>query len=167
MELNLSNLKSAKHKTSKRVGRGDGSGKGTYSGRGLKGQKSRSGGKNKLKRRGLKQFLQQIPKTRGFRSMYSSFQAVNIKSLEAKFNDGDLVNVNNLLAKGLIRTKKIKVKILGHGEIKKKLDIWAHGFSKTAENAIKKAGGSVNIIMDVKKKMITETKKDKSASGGK
>jgi len=161
MEITLSNLKKSGKRKSKRLGRGDGSGKGTYSGRGLKGQRSRSGGKNKLKRRGLKQFLLQIPKSRGFRSIHASFQAVNIKSLNDKFNDGDLINKNILLNKGLIRTKKLKVKILGQGEIKKKLNIWAHSFSKTAESAINKAGGSVNVIKDTKKKMIKHPKKDK------
>lgn len=161
MEITLSNLKSSPTRKAKRVGRGDGSGKGSYSGRGIKGQKSRSGGKNKLKRRGLKQFLMQIPKTRGFRSMYSSFQAVNIKSLDEKFNDGDLVNANILLTKGLIRTKKIKVKILGQGDIKKKLNIWADSFSKTAENAIKKAGGKVNLIEVKRQKLAAKPKKDK------
>lgn len=161
MAITLSNLKSPrKHKT-KRVGRGDGSGKGTYSGRGLKGQRSRSGGKNKLKRRGLKQFLLQIPKSRGFRSIHSSWQAVNIKSLNDKFSDGDLVNKNILLIKKLIRTKKIKVKILGQGEIKKKLNVWADGFSKSAENAINKAGGTVNKVKDEKIQMIKGPKKDK------
>lgn len=161
MEITLSNLKASKRRKSKRAGRGDASGKGSYSGRGMKGQKSRSGGKNKLKRRGLKQFLLQIPKSRGFRSIHDSFQAVNISSLEDKFKDGDLVNSNILLQKCLIRTKKHKIKILGHGEIKKKLNVWAHSFSKTAENAIKKAGGTVNIIVDTKKKMIEHPKKDK------
>ncbi|MDP2684111.1 MAG: 50S ribosomal protein L15 [bacterium] len=161
MEITLSNLKKSGKRKSKRLGRGDGSGKGTYSGRGLKGQRSRSGGKNKLKRRGLKQFLLQIPKSRGFRSIYASFQAVNLKSLNDKFNDGDLVNKNILLNKGLIGTKKLKVKILGSGEIKKKLNIWADSFSKTAESAINKAGGSVNIVKDTKKKMIEHSKKEK------
>ncbi|XOU94521.1 MAG: 50S ribosomal protein L15 [Candidatus Kerfeldbacteria bacterium] len=156
MTLSLSNLKTSKKRKSKRVGRGNASGRGTYSSRGMKGQRSRSGGKNKLKRKGLKQFLSQIPKSRGFRSIHPSYEIVNIKQLENKFKDGDIININVLTKIGLVSTKKTGVKILGHGEFKTKLNVFANSFSKSAENAIKKAGGTINII-------ITQKQKEKAA----
>jgi len=156
MTLSLSNLKSVKKRKAKRVGRGNASGRGTYSSRGMKGQRSRSGGKNKLKRKGLKQFLAQIPKSRGFRSIHTSHEIVNTKQLDSKFKDGDIVNIKNLTQLGLVSTKKTGVKILGHGEFKKKLNVYANSFSKSAENAIKKAGGTINIV-------ITQKQKEKAA----
>lgn len=146
MALALSNLKSFKQKVCRRVGRGDGSGRGTYSGRGLKGQKSRTGGRKKLKRKGLKQFLHQIPKSRGFKSMYPSFKPINVRELNAKFDNGEVITLNKILKAGLIKTKADGVKILGHGKLDKKFTVQAYNFSKSAENAIKKAGGKIELI---------------------
>jgi len=146
MVLSLSNLKSFKQKSRRRKGRGDGSGRGTYSGRGLKGQRSRSGGRKNLKRKGLKQFLQQIPKSRGFKSMYPSFEVVNIRDLNNKFEKGEIITLNKMLKVGLINTKVKGVKILGQGKLNKKFIVQAHSFSKSAENAIKKAGGKTELI---------------------
>lgn len=146
MVLSLSNLKSFKQKVRRRVGRGDGSGRGTYSGRGLKGQRSRSGGRKKLKRKGLKQFLHQIPKLRGFKSMYPSFEIVNVGELNAKFDNGEIITLNKILKAGLVKTKVNGVKILGHGKLDKKFTVQAHNFSKSAKNAIKRAGGKIELI---------------------
>jgi len=146
MILSLSNLKSYKHKRSKRVGRGDSSGRGTYSRRGLKGQKSRSGGRSGLKRKGLKQFLHQIPKSGGFKSFYEKMAIVNLRDLINKYEDGEKITINKLKETGLIRHIKNGVKILGSGKLTKKFTIEAHSFSKSAENAIKKAGGKVKLI---------------------
>lgn len=165
MTVSLSQLSSAKSRRRKRVGRGDGSGRGTYSGRGLKGQRSRSGGKNKLKRRGLKQVLLQIPKSRGFHSMHASFESVNIEDLEKKYEAGAMITINNLKLNGLIQGMGRGVKVLGHGKLSKKLTVHAHRFSKTAEAAIKKAGGSVRVFelkkVNVKEKISKTDKKVK------
>ncbi|MDP3042839.1 MAG: 50S ribosomal protein L15 [bacterium] len=122
MTLRLHTIKPAKGSTKKRkrVGRGNASGHGTYSGRGLKGQKSRSGGKNGLKRLGMKTTLLNIPKKRGFKSQKPKNQAVNLASINKYFKDGDVVNPQNLLKAGLIGAAKSSVKILGKGELKLK-----------------------------------------------
>ena len=145
MERGLHNLQPGqKRKTRKRVGRGTGSGLGTFSGRGVKGQRARSGGKSGLKRRGLKQYLLQIPKVRGFKRS-SSVVAVNVGQLEKIFTEGDHITPKALVEKGLIRPGK-QVKILNGGNIKKKFSISAHAVSKSAEASIKKTGGTFRII---------------------
>lgn len=128
--LNLNNLKSADKKKKKRVGRGDASGHGTYSGRGLKGQRSRSGGKGGLKYKGLKQSLTKLPKLRGFKSLKPDLPIINIEDLEKKYKAGETVDLCGY-------------KVLAQGEIKKKLTVKASAFSKVAENAITKAGGKI------------------------
>lgn len=130
-----------KNKEKKRVGRGGK--KGTYSGRGMKGQKSRAGtGKREpLIRRVLKRY----PKLRGYNntSRYNVHE-VNIFTLEKHFNDGDKVTPETLLEKKLIeRSKKLPVKILGEGEVSKKFNIEGCLISKKAKEAVEKAGGSV------------------------
>ncbi len=144
--LSLSQLKSPKQKKHRRVGRGDGSGRGTYSGRGMKGQRSRSGGKNKLLRRGLKQMLQQLPKSRGFTSPYSSYEVVNIADLDAAYKDGAIITVGAMKKAGMIHRNIRGVKVLGTGKLTKKFTVHAHSFSRSAKDAITKAGGSVHII---------------------
>lgn len=96
----------------KRVGRGNASGHGTYSTRGLKGQKSRSGVSG-LKRLGMKKQLLQIPKVRGFKSLYAKNQAVSVKSINSAFKDGEVVNAATLFEKNLISRLNNPVKILG------------------------------------------------------
>ncbi len=141
--LTLHTLKPAKgsKKKRKRVGRGNASGHGTYSTRGQKGQRSRSGGRNKLKIKGLKSLLQSIPKQRGFHSLYPKLAVVNLKDLEKSFNEGELITPKKLETKGLIRTAKNGVKILSDGVLTKKFRVQADSFSKGAEEKIKKAGG--------------------------
>lgn len=146
MSLSLSSLKSAKRKKGKRRGRGDASGSGTYSGRGQKGQRSRSGGRKNLKRKGLKQMLQQIPKKRGFKSFYPSLAIVNLDDLDKSFANGEMVTLNKMIKVGLIKNSKKRVKILADGRLSKKLTVLAHGFSKKAEDAINKSGGQAQII---------------------
>lgn len=114
--ITLENIKKGKGtlKKKRRIGRGNASGSGTYSGRGLKGQKSRTGAsRGKLKRLGMKQSLLKIPKTRGFKSLYSKNQVVDIKTINENFKDNDLVNPETLFAKKLISKKNQTVKILG------------------------------------------------------
>ena len=153
-ELNLHTLKPAQPRTArKRVGRGLGSGKGRYSGRGLKGQKSRSGS-HKMPagfEGGQMPIDMRLGKLRGntsadampigpFRT-YS--QPVNLRDLEERFEAGAEVTPETLKASRLIRKVSVDVKVLGVGELTKALSVSAHGFSKTAKEKIEAAGGSV------------------------
>ncbi|MBA3047809.1 50S ribosomal protein L15 [Patescibacteria group bacterium] len=122
MPLSLHTIKPAKGATKKRkrIGRGNASGSGTYSGRGLKGQKSRSGGKSGLKRLGMKMMLRTIPKKRGFKSDKPKNQVVNLADLNKHFKDSDEINPKSLLKAGLIGKIDLPIKILGAGELKLK-----------------------------------------------
>jgi large subunit ribosomal protein L15 len=161
-QLNLSNLSPAQaRKDRKRVGRGPGSGKGRYSGRGIKGQKSRSGS-HKMHagfEGGQMPLDMRLPKLRGntsadampigpFRT-YS--QPVNVKQLEERFEAGEEVTPEALKAKGLIRSIRKDVKILGVGEITKALTVTAHTFSASAREKIEAAGGTATALKTPKK----------------
>jgi large subunit ribosomal protein L15 len=154
-ELNLSNLRPAQARRSrKRVGRGLGSGKGRYSGRGIKGQKSRAGS-HKLPagfEGGQMPIDMRLGKLRGntsadampigpFRT-YS--QPVNVGDLDRRFEAGAEVTPEALKAAGLIAKLSVDVKILGRGELETKLTVAAHGFSKSAIAKIEAAGGTVS-----------------------
>jgi large subunit ribosomal protein L15 len=153
-DLNLSNLKPAQaRRDRKRVGRGLGSGKGRYSGRGIKGQKSRSGS-HKMRagfEGGQMPIYMRMPKARGSTSkdampigpFRTSTVPVNVADLD-RFDNGAEVTLEALVDAGVIKNTKTDVKILGNGELKKKLTVSAHGFSKTAREKIEAAGGSVN-----------------------
>ena len=143
MSLALHTIKSSKRKKRKRIGRGNASGKGTYSGRGVKGQRSRSGGKKGLKIKGFKSNLLRIPKLRGFKSPHPKKAIISLSDLDMYFKDGDMVSPQILEEKGLIKDKKIGVKILSTGEINKKLTFSDCWYSKTAEDKILKAGGKI------------------------
>ncbi|MFA4833900.1 MAG: 50S ribosomal protein L15 [Patescibacteria group bacterium] len=104
-------------KKRKRVGRGNASGHGTYSTRGQKGQKSRSGVSG-LKRLGMKKQLLQTPKSRGFKSEKPKSQVVSLREINDNFKDGAVITPKSLLAKKLIGTIKLPVKILGGGELR-------------------------------------------------
>ena len=112
--LSLNTIKKAKGSAqkNKRVGRGNSSGHGTYSTRGLKGQKSRSGVSN-LKRLGMRSQLLQTPKFRGFRSLKPKNQVVSVKAINRLFKDNEIVNHESLLAKKLITSASEPVKVLG------------------------------------------------------
>jgi large subunit ribosomal protein L15 len=156
-ELNLSNLKPAQaRKDRKRVGRGLGSGKGRYSGRGIKGQKSRSGSRKMAAgfEGGQMPLDMRAPKLRGntsadampigpFRT-YS--QPVNLRDLERVFADGDTVNIETMIEKGLVKNTKADIKVLGTGELTKKLSVTAHAFSTGAREKITAAGGSATAL---------------------
>jgi large subunit ribosomal protein L15 len=153
-ELNLSNLGPAQaRKDRKRVGRGLGSGKGRYAGRGIKGQKARSGS-HKMPagfEGGQMPIDMRLGKLRGntsadampigpFRT-YS--QPVNVRDLDSRFDAGAEVTPEALKVAGLVAKLHVDVKILGEGELKKKLAVSAHSFSKSAVEKIEAAGGSV------------------------
>ncbi|MCX6796508.1 MAG: 50S ribosomal protein L15 [Candidatus Falkowbacteria bacterium] len=139
MTLNISNLKPAigSIKKRKRVGRGNSSGHGTYSTRGLKGQKSRSGVSG-LKRLGMRQVLLRTPKLKGFTSLQPKDQVVNLSLLNRYYKDGEVVSPQTLLARKLIKSSKQGVKILGDGELKlKNLQLVGLKISKSAWEKIK------------------------------
>lgn len=129
-------------KSKRRVGRGGK--KGTYSGRGVKGQKSRSGAKiNPIFEGGRSTLIEHLPKMRGFKSLYPKNQVINIEKIDKHFREGDAVNPRTLREHGLISKMKVPVKILGKGEIKKKLIVQKCLVSKGAKEKIEKAGGLV------------------------
>lgn len=149
-----------KHKARKRVGRGRGSGTGKTSGRGTKGSLSRAGAmRHSLYQGGQIPLFRHLPK-RGFnnKNFTARFDVVNVSELE-RFEDGTQVGVEQLLHAGLIPGAASKVKILGDGELTKRLQVAAHKFSKSAEQKIADCGGTVT-------KIDTEVKPIKRKSRG-
>ncbi|MDO5689667.1 MAG: 50S ribosomal protein L15 [Tissierellia bacterium] len=149
--MKLHNLKPAKGggvKDRKRVGRGHGSGWGTQAARGHDGQNSRSGGGVRPGFEGGQMPLfRRLPK-RGFHNPFSKeYEFVNVKQLD-QFEDGTEITPELLIEKGFIKASKMKdgLKILGDGEITKKLTVKAHKFTKSAEEKIVAAGGKVEVI---------------------
>ena len=135
-------LKTRPKTSKKRVGRGGK--KGTYSCRGMKGQKSRSGYSRRATFEGGKTTLiNRTKKLRGFTSRNKNLQVVNVESLEKKFKKGEEVNPKTLKEKGLIKKLAVPVKILSRGEIKKELTLKDVLYSKNAKVKIEKAGGKV------------------------
>lgn len=143
MTLSLANLKSfaGSRKKKKRVGRGNASGHGTYSGRGIKGQKARSGGKRGLKLKGFKRLMQNVPKLRGFKSLAQKPRVVNLEDLEEKFENGAIIDSAELVKAGLVEAASGRIKILGQGKLTKKFEIKADAFSASAKKAIEQVGG--------------------------
>ena len=152
-ELNLSNLQPVRQRAaSKRVGRGLGSGKGRYAGRGIKGQKARSGS-HKMRagfEGGQMPIYMRLGKQRGPYSKdampmgphRTHTVAVNVRDLE-RFDAGTEITPESLKEAGLIRNTKHDLKILGHGDLSKHLSVSAHNFSKAAREKIEQAGGSI------------------------
>lgn len=131
----------------KRLGRGIGSGLGKTSGKGHKGQWARSGGGVRPGFEGGQMPLsRRLPKT-GFDNRYKKvYSVVNIDAFN-KFNDGDVVNIDALVEKGVLRKKEpYGLKVLGNGELTKKVTVQAKKFSKSATEKIEKAGGKVEVL---------------------
>ena len=130
----------------KRKGRGCGTGNGKTAGRGHKGQKARSGGKVRVGFEGGQMPLaRRIPK-RGFNNIFAKpLEAVNVSALD-KFEDGAVVDAQALLDAGILSKCRYGVKILGNGEITKKLTVKASAFSETAKEKIEAAGGKAEVI---------------------
>jgi large subunit ribosomal protein L15 len=159
-ELSLHTLKPAQErKDRKRVGRGLGSGKGRYSGRGIKGQKSRAGS-HKMPAEfegGQTRIFMRLPKLRGNTSKdampigpFRTFTVpVNVAALDA-FDDGAEVTPESLVEKGLIKNTRTDVKLLGQGELKKKLTVRVHAISASAREKVEAAGGSVDLLKEPK-----------------
>jgi large subunit ribosomal protein L15 len=162
-ELNLSSLKPAQKRTArKRVGRGMGSGKGRYAGRGIKGQKARSGS-HKMTARfegGQTPLFMRLPKLPGSTSkdampigpFRTRTQGVNVRDLERVFDAGNEVTPEVLKEKRLIRTTRIDVKILGQGELTKSLTVSAHLVSQSAREKIEAAGGTITLLREPKER---------------
>lgn len=127
----------------RRVGRGNGSGRGTYSGRGIKGQRARSGGKSKTFFRGIKDDIKKIPKLGGFTSHKKDKEVVNLEILGDKFEEGEEVSPWTLKEKGLVSKPTRGVKILGRGELEKKLVFVNCDASESARKSIESAGGEI------------------------
>src|SRR5919202_2819464 len=161
-DLTLSNLQPASpRKDRKRVGCGLGSGKGRYSGRGIKGQKSRAG--SHAMRAGFEggqmPLYMRVPKQRGATSAdampigpFRTFtQPVNLKDLD-RFEDGAEVTPEALKAKGLIRSLRKDVKLLGVGELSRPLSITVHAASATAREKVEAAGGTLTLLKEPKRR---------------
>lgn len=149
--MNLHNLKPANGSThaERRIGRGPGSGLGGTSTRGHKGAKARSGYKRKIGFEGGQMPLQRrVPKF-GFKNInHKEYSVINLSDLQSlvEANCYAKIGIAELRAAGLVKGKEILVKVLGNGELKAKIDVEANAFSKSAEEAIKAAGGNVTII---------------------
>ncbi|MBG9981553.1 50S ribosomal protein L15 [Aerococcaceae bacterium DSM 111020] len=146
--MKLHTLKPAEgsRKERNRVGRGQGSGNGKTAGRGHKGQKARSGGGVRLGFEGGQQPLfRRLPK-RGFKNVNrKEYAIVNLETLN-RFEDDTTVTPELLVEAGIIKDTKAGIKVLGTGDLNKKLTVKAAKFSKTAEEAITAAGGSVEVM---------------------
>ena len=136
-----------KYKKRRRIGRGPGSGHGKTAGRGHKGQRSRAGYSRKaVFQGGAMPMVRRVPK-RGFTNPFApTVFAVNVSVLQEKFNDGDEVTQESLREKSLAKGRYDLLKVLGNGELTKKLKVSAHGFSKSAAEKIEKAGGEVVVL---------------------
>ena len=146
MKLNeLSPAMGSTH-VSKRKGRGHATGNGKTAGRGHKGQKARSGGGTRIGFEGGQMPLaRRVPK-RGFNNVFAKpLEAVNVCELE-RFEDGAVVDAAVLLANGVLSKCKYGVKILGEGELSKKLTVKAAAFSATAKEKIEAAGGKAEVV---------------------
>ncbi len=146
MAITLHNLTTDKavNKKKKRVGRGNASGHGTFSTRGIKGQKSRSGVSG-LKRLGMKQMLLSAPKLRGFKSYQAKKQVINLDSLNKSFKAGQTVNPATLAKAGLANQAKGGIKILSRGKLEvKNLTFSNVEVSDSARQAIEAAGGKIS-----------------------
>jgi large subunit ribosomal protein L15 len=134
------------------LGRGQGSGRGTTAGKGNKGQKARSGGKTYIGFEGGQMPLYRRIAHRGFSNypFKKEYQVVNLGEIEKRFQDGETVDSASLITKGLVKGA-VPVKILGNGEITKKLTVKIGAFSASAKEKIEKAGGTIGKIGTVKK----------------
>jgi len=146
--MNLSELKPAvgsKHGDKFRVGRGHGSGNGKTAGKGHKGQKARSGATRPGFEGGQLPLYMRLPK-RGFKNINSkTIIGINVDRLNI-FNDGDVVTVDALIETGIVKNPRDGVKILGNGELTKKLEVKVDAFSKSAIEKIEALGGKAEVM---------------------
>ena len=147
MELsNLSPAEGSKHSNNFRRGRGHASGNGKTAGKGHKGQKARSGAPRPGFEGGQMPLYRRIPK-RGFTNRNSKeIVSINLSVLEKKFENGATVDVDALIEAGIIKEVRDGVKVLGNGELTKKLDVKVNAFSATAKEKIEALGGTAEVI---------------------
>ena len=148
--MNLASILSGKHKSRRRIGRGEASGWGKTAGRGANGQKSRAGhsipvgfegGQMPMKRR--------IPKARGFKQYQrTKTEIVNLDMLAIHFTAGEKVDKKKLVAAGLVKNELNRIKILGQGQLDRKLIVIADAYSKSAQDQISAAGGQAALVSD-------------------
>ena len=146
--MELSNLQPAagsKHSDNFRRGRGHGSGNGKTAGKGHKGQKARSGAPRPGFEGGQMPLYRRLPK-RGFTNRNSlEIVGINLKALES-FEDGSVITIDSLIESGIVKNPKDGVKILGNGELTKKLTVKANAFSAKAQEKIEALGGTCEVI---------------------
>lgn len=134
-------------KERKRIGRGAGSGQGKTAGKGHKGQKARAGRGMRPGFEGGQMPLQRRLPKRGFNNIFRKvIVAVNVSDLNAKFEDGAVVDAEALKSAGLVKNYFDGIKILGNGELTKKLSVKANAFSESAKQKIEAAGGNAEVI---------------------
>lgn len=143
MSLSLSNLQPARgsKRRAKTIGRGGK--RGTYSGRGLKGQKARSGGRKGLKRLGMRQLMERTHQLRGFRSRHQKPATVSLGTLNRYYTDGATVTPADLLTKKIVTTVKNGVKVLSNGALQIKIKVTGCAASAAAIKKIQAAGGEI------------------------
>ena len=167
MMLNEITQEAGAHKRRMRIGRGESSGKGKTSGRGNKGCQSRSGGGTRpLHEGGQMPIFRRLPK-RGFSNFHfrTEFAVVNLLRLERSFEDGATVDPATLFDRRLIDRNKGYVKVLGHGELTKKLVVHAHAVSQAAREAIEKAGGTITLIERLDRAAAAKAKRNSKKKG--
>lgn len=147
--MNLSELrpaKGSKQSDNFRRGRGHGSGNGKTAGKGHKGQKARSGAPRTGFEGGQMPLYRRIPK-RGFKNRnYKEIIGINISTLEEKFDNGAEVTVESLIESGIVKNPRDGIKILGNGELTKKLNVKVNAFSAAAKEKIEALGGKAEVI---------------------
>lgn len=166
MAMDLSTLRGPDGATSrkKRIGRGEGSGTGVTAGRGHKGQKSRSGYKQKRGFEGGQMPMHRRLPKRGFHNPFRvAYAVVNLDTLSERFEDGTEVTPDLLRELRIVRESRALIKVLARGELSKRLTIKAHGFSRAAREAIAAAGGQVEVLPP---RPATSGAQDESESAG-
>jgi large subunit ribosomal protein L15 len=150
MELHDLRPAAGAHRKSRRIGRGTGSGRGKTSGRGQKGQNARSEGFRLGFEGGQMPLSQRLPKLPGFKNPFHKLYAVVNLSKLSRFPEGSTVDAATLVEAGLVRAGE-EIKILGTGDLKRKLTVEAHSFSLSAREAIEARGGSVKVLGEPRK----------------
>ena len=149
MALNQHTIRPAKaKKNKKRVGRGDASGSGSYSGKGMKGQNSRSGGGVRVGfEGGQNPLIKRLPSMRGFNNIFKrQYNVVNLDTLSRICPDGGAITAEVLVDAGVLKNTNKHLKVLGRGNIAAAFNITAHKFSIAAKDKIEAAGGSAKVI---------------------
>ena len=167
MNLNELTPGEGSRREKRRVGRGHGSGRVKTSGRGTKGQNSRSGGGTRLGfEGGQNPWTMRVPHKRGFNigRFRKTVQVLNLRDLDRAFEDGQAVNLATLKERGLIDNVKDTVKLLGVGTLSKRLTLEVHQASGTARSAVEAAGGALTLLMAPKPPKVAKKKREKASA---